>query len=246
MLEATKQKRFDQLFYHYNALYLIRRHFRFFGSAGQLEPPGYAGKPLLYIMNHSSWWDGLLAYHAARMLTGGDHYFMMEEKQLRKYAFFRKLGAYSIDASRPGEVSASMRYSAGLLQAGGRVWIYPEGEIRPLEQRPLMLKSGVGLLLRLCPEAVVVPVTLYHGLFQHSKPEATLLVGKPMHRSWKALHRDDIRDQLQGMLEGQLDAHRRMVQEQGGHVPELFAPLMKSGRSTNEWFDAVLGKRGKL
>lgn len=69
-------------------------------------------------MNHSSWWDGLLAYHAAGKLPGKRHYFMMEEEQLRKYAFFRKLGAYSINPGSPGDARASLRYTAGLLEAG--------------------------------------------------------------------------------------------------------------------------------
>ncbi|KGE20352.1 lysophospholipid acyltransferase family protein [Paenibacillus wynnii] len=244
MLEATKHRSFDKLFYRYNSLYLIRRHFRYFGAAGELKPKSAEGRPLLYIMNHSSWWDGLLAYHAARTLTNSEHYFMMEEEQLSKYMFFRKLGVYSINRSRTGDISASLRYTARVLREGGSVWMYPEGEIQPLEHRPLTLKPGVALVLRLCPEAVVVPVTLYHGLFRHSKPEATLLAGDPLIHSWKEMDRGSIAKLLQCALGEQVNVHREMMVNNGGYIPEPFLPLIKQGKSTNEWFDALLG-RGK-
>lgn len=242
MLEAAKHKGFDQLFYHYNRIYLIRRYFRYFGVAGQLQPQSTEGRPILYIMNHSSWWDGLLAYHAARTLTSGEHYFMMEEEQLRKYPFFRKLGAYSINRHSTGDISAALRYTAKLLRAGGSVWMYPQGEIQPLEHRPLILKEGAGLVLRLCPEAVVVPVTLYHGLFMHSKPEATIWVGPALTRPWKDMDRNSIGGELKVMLEQQLDHHRRLMLTNGGHPPNDFIPVMKQGKSINEWFDAVRGR----
>lgn len=245
MLEAIKHRGFDKLFYLYNSLYLIRRHFRSFGVLGELVPKSKSleGRPVLYIMNHSSWWDGLLAYHAARTLTKGEHYFMMDEEQLLKYDFFRKLGAYSINRHHTGDISASLRYTAKLLRNKGSVWMYPEGEIQPLEHRPLILKEGVSLVLRHCPEAVVVPVTLYHGLFRHPKPEATLLAGEPLVEAWKEMERRSIGMQLQSVLGKQLNDHRQKVIDNGGFMPSDFVPLMKQGRSTQEWFDAVFGRR---
>ncbi|MEK4477467.1 lysophospholipid acyltransferase family protein [Paenibacillus sp. FSL R7-0048] len=239
MLEAVKHKGFDKLFYHYNRLYLIQRHFRYVGVAGQLQPKSAGDRPILYIMNHSSWWDGLLAYHAARTMTSREHFFMMEEEQLRKYAFFRKLGAYSINRHNTGDISASLRYTSRLLHKRGNIWIYPEGEIRPLEHRPLKLQAGVGLVLRLCPEALVVPVTLYHGLFRHSKPEATLLAGNAISHPWRDMDRNNIIKELQAVLREQLDHHRLMMVNNGGYIPGGFTPLMKQGKSINEWFDAV-------
>ncbi|MCL6601932.1 MAG: lysophospholipid acyltransferase family protein [Paenibacillus sp.] len=245
MLEAAKHRNFDKLFHRYNSLYLIRRHFRYFGAAGELKPQSTENRPLLYIMNHSSWWDGLLAYHAARTLTDSEHFFMMEEEQLLKYKFFRKIGAYSINRERTGDISASLRYTARVLRQCGSVWMYPEGEIQPLEHRPLILKPGAALVLRLCPEAAIVPVTLYHGLFRHSKPEATLVAGEPLLHRWKGMDRDSIGRELQSVLEEQLNTHRKLMVNNGGYMPEQFRPLIKPGRSTNEWFDALLGRGRK-
>ncbi|MEK3900476.1 lysophospholipid acyltransferase family protein [Paenibacillus sp. FSL R7-0179] len=239
MLEAVPSGRFDWLFYRYNSMYLLRRHFHFIGISGELQPAAAAGRGILYLMNHSSWWDGLLAYHAVGKLPGKRHYFMMEEEQLRKYAFFRKLGAYSIDPGSPGDARASLRYTAGLLEAGESVWMYPEGEIRPLEQRPLSLKEGASLALRLSPRAAVVPVTLYHGLFRHTKPEATLLAGAPLLLPWAEMDRSAIARLLETVLGGQLESHRCKVLNHQGYMPDEFRPLLRRGRSTNEWLDLL-------
>ncbi|WNS42607.1 lysophospholipid acyltransferase family protein [Paenibacillus sp. MMS20-IR301] len=239
MLEAAKSGSFDRLFYRYNSLYLLRRHFHSIGISGELQPPAAAGRGIFYLMNHSSWWDGLLAYHAAGKLPGSRHYFMMEEEQLRKYAFFRRLGAYSINPGSPGDSRASLRYTAGLLQAGERVWMYPEGEILPLEHRPLSLKEGAALVLRLSPQAAVVPVTLYHGLFRHTKPEATLLAGDPLIFPWAGMERADIARRLEAVLSEQLEAHRSRIVNNRGYMPAEFKPLLRKGRSTHEWYDLL-------
>lgn len=242
MLQAAKSQSFDKWFFRYNSFYLLRRHFHFFGASGELEPLAAGNRPVLYLMNHSSWWDGLLAYHAAGKLTRGRHYYMMEEEQLIKYAFFRKLGAYSINRNSPGDVSASLRYTARMLREGGSVWMYPEGEILPLEHRPLILKEGAALVLRLCPEAIVVPVTLYHGLFRHSKPEATLLAGAPLLHSWREMDRRSIVKVLEDVLAEQLQEHRELILRHKGDMPVCFRPLIGTGRSVNEWLDMMRGR----
>lgn len=246
MLKDVKGRSFDRLFYRYNAWYLLRRYFRFFGIVGSLSPEAAGNRPLLYLMNHSSWWDGLLAYHAARTLTEGKHYFMMEEAQLEKYRFFRRLGAYSINPSRSADVLSSLRYTAGLLREGGRVWMYPQGEIRPLDERPVGLKQGAALVLRLCPDAAVVPVTLYHGLYLHSKPEAVLLAGEPLMEDWKEQDRREIGEILERTLNRQLEQHRRLILDSGGDFQGRFRPLIRQGESVNERFDRFFGFRRSL
>ncbi|MFP4975432.1 lysophospholipid acyltransferase family protein [Paenibacillus sp. CN-4] len=245
MLAAAKSRTFDNLFYLYNSRYLLQRNFRYVGAAGDLSPDEAAGRPILYVMNHSSWWDGLLAYHAARTLTQRDHYFMMEEAQLKKYAFFRKIGAYSIDRHRSSSTAASLKYTASLLKGGGSVWMFPEGEIRRLGAAPLEFQSGAGFVLRLCPEAAVVPVTLVHGLFLHSKPEAVLLAGPPILKPWSELDRKTIAEMLQSALQTQLDGHLHEVRQSENGLPAGCTPLIRTGQSVNERYDAFRLRRAK-
>lgn len=240
MLQADKSAAFQRLFDGYNRHYLLKKHFRSIALSGQLD---YAAsdleleRPVLYIMNHSSWWDGLLVYHAIRRQSAGNHYMMMEEEQLQKYRFFRKLGAFSINKLNPGSLKSTLRYTEQLLHSGGRVWMFPQGELLPLEQRPVEFRRGVGYLLQRCPDTVVIPVTLYHGLFLGTKPDAFMKVGIPVTEPWHSMESSAAAELLRSSLETQLNQHKAEILEAGGETPRGYVPLLKTGRSTSEIYD---------
>lgn len=225
MLTATKSHWFNAIFSRYNEWYLIRRKFRSFHIRGELDPVSSKSESLLYIMNHSSWWDGLMMYFATQKRSIGDHYMMMEQRQLEKYAFFRKVGAYSINRDHPGDIRASFRYTSELLKAGKRPWMFPQGAIFHLENRPMVFQPGVGLLLRQNPEVSVVPVTLYHGLYQYAKPDVTMLVGKPVKLRWNDMSNKEISLLLEEKLQSQLDGHRSDVITSQEGIPEGYKSL---------------------
>lgn len=251
MIPAAKSKPFNQLFYLYNQYYLLRRRFRSFTLSGTLDPQfdSVSGStidpnwPVLYFMNHSSWWDGLLLYHASRRTSTGDHYVMMEERQLQQYAFFRKLGAYSINKESASAIRKTMQYTTGLLQSGKRVWIFPQGEILHQDARPIRFRPGIGLLLRRSPQTLAVPVTLCHGMVQHDMPEVSMLAGPPLMEDWHVWKSEEIAARLGGVLEQQLDEHKsELVRIGQGSLPGAVS-LIRNGKSTSEKYDAAR-KRG--
>jgi 1-acyl-sn-glycerol-3-phosphate acyltransferase len=237
MIPAGKSAPFEMIFRKYNEWYLIRRNFHSLTMTGSLDalPPQ---QPVIYIMNHSSWWDGLLAYHAYNRASVGDHYMMMEERQLKRYDFFRKLGAFSIEKDSPGEVRQSMRYAAGLLTQGKRIWLFPQGEIRHLETRPLTFRPGIGLLLRQSPpETAVIPVSLHYGLYQQPRLQASLHIGEPIFHHWKKIGSNDCAEMLEHMLTTQLDQQRQqLILSKEGYVPDE-VHLIRPKRTTDEKFD---------
>nr|WP_145404442.1 lysophospholipid acyltransferase family protein [Paenibacillus xylanexedens] len=247
MIRAVKSKAFERIFTLYNHYYLLRRRFRSFTLSGSLDPqvldgngrllPMAPDQPVVYFMNHSSWWDGLLLYHAAKQTSRGDHYVMMEEQQLRQYAFFRKLGAYSINKDSSSGVRTSLQYTNELLAAGKRVWIFPQGEILHQEARPIQFRPGIGLVLRRFPQAVAVPVTLCHGMVQHDLPEISMQAGSPIVGDWRAWKSEEIAERLGRVLEQQLDEHRAALIRLGqGSLPDAY-PLIRGTRSTSEKYD---------
>lgn len=236
MIEADKSRSFDRLFGKYNEAYLLRKHFHFVGLGGELDP--YPDRSILYVMNHSSWWDGLVVYQAFRTRSAGDHYVMMDEAQMQHYRFFRKLGAFSIDKNTPQSMVASLRYTISLLNAGKRVWIFPQGDIHHLEERPLLLKDGAAHVLKHCPGTVVVPVTAYYSLFHHQKAEVTLLAGSPITATWNEFPKHAITSRLQAVLERQLDEHRSQSISGEVYSGDHFEKLVKGGHSTSEAFTA--------
>ncbi|MCP1137374.1 lysophospholipid acyltransferase family protein [Paenibacillus polysaccharolyticus] len=251
MIRAVKSKAFDRVFSLYNHYYLLRRRFRSFTLSGSLDPhildrkrldgvlPIAPDQPVVYFMNHSSWWDGLLLYHAAKQTSRGDHYVMMEERQLRQYAFFRKLGAYSINKDSASGVRTSLQYTNELLAAGKRVWIFPQGEILHQEARPIQFRPGIGLVLRRFPQAIAVPVTLCHGMVQHDLPEISMKAGLPIVEDWKTWKSEEIAHRLGCVLEQQLNDHRATLIRLGqGSLPDA-QPLIRGIRSTSEKYDAA-------
>lgn len=251
MIRAVKSKTFDRVFSLYNHYYLLRRRFRSFTLSGSLDPlvaygpeggdakPMAPDQPVVYFMNHSSWWDGLLLYHAAKQTSRGDHYVMMEERQLRQYAFFRKLGAYSINKDSASGVRASLQYTNELLASGKRVWIFPQGEILHQEARPIQFRPGIGLVLRRFPQAIAVPVTLCHGMVQHDLPEISMKAGLPIVEDWKTWKSEEIAHRLGCVLEQQLNDHRATLIRLGqGSLPDA-QPLIRVMRSTSEKYDTA-------
>ncbi|WP_433922042.1 lysophospholipid acyltransferase family protein [Paenibacillus taichungensis] len=246
MIRAVKSKPFNRIFSLYNHYYLLRRRFRSFTLSGSLDPllpntgsPMEPDQPVIYFMNHSSWWDGLLLYHASQQTSRGDHYVMMEEEQLRQYAFFRKLGAYSINKEDASGIRTSLQYTTELLHSGKRVWIFPQGEILHQDARPIEFRPGIGLLLRRSPRAIAVPVTLCHGMVQHDLPEVSMQVGTPLIEEWKAWKSEEIATRLSRVLEKQLNDHKsELVRIGQGSLSGAF-PLIRHVRSTSEKYDAA-------
>lgn len=248
MLSARPSRLFDKLFSLYNRHYLLRRHFHGLMCLGEPEAPG--GGPVLYMMNHCSWWDGLVLYDATRHFSPEWQYVMMDGAQLRKYAFFRRFGAFGIDRSSGISIARALRYTAGLLHEGKSVWMFPQGAIRHQEERPLRLQDGIGYVLRQCPHAVVRPVTVYYSLCARQKPDVSLWFGERVRADWPQLEREQAAALLEKVMERQLDEHRRLVVQAGelglagveAANGERFVPLLSAGRSTSEAFDRWRGR----
>ncbi|GFZ79387.1 glycerol acyltransferase [Paenibacillus marchantiophytorum] len=237
MIASDTSRWFKWLFSHYNERYLLQRHFHAIDTVGDIDPAP-PGRPVLYMMNHSSWWDGLIVYQAIVRASKREHFMMMDEKQMSRYRFFRKIGAFSIDKSSYRGVIESLHYSEQLLKQGHSVWLFPQGDIQHLEHRPLQFQNGIGYLLERCPEAIVQPVTAYYSLGLHQKAEVSLLFGMQIEHDWLLESRKLRNAMLRARLEQQLDDHRNLVIRTNGGAIVGARSLLQTTRSTNEKYDA--------
>ncbi len=153
----------------------FRSSFRGLWVRGEL-PPGDTAR-LVYV-NHSNWWDGFVL-HQLGLAAGWDGYCLMEERNLERYRFLSRLGAFSI---RPGEASSSLeslRYARELLhRPRAAVFLFPEGALRPFGAMPMKLQRGVELLGRLT-RAECLPVAVRYAFFEHERPDVLVEVGRP-------------------------------------------------------------------
>lgn len=167
MIQAKKSVLFEMGFNLYLTP-LIRSSFsRLLGDGVKAIPE----KPVLFIANHSSWWDGLVFFYLNRTIWHHDIHMMMHEKGLKKHSYFRFLGAFSINRNKPKEIITSLQYAEDLLKQGKSVVLFPQGDEFHLEKRPLSFQAGVAYLLEHCPEVPVIPLSFYYSFGHQQKPD---------------------------------------------------------------------------
>lgn len=178
LLEANKSRWFETLFAVYNRN-LFRRRFAALKVQGieNLQDRN-SDLPLVLYANHSSWWDGLVAFEIGRA-AGLDQFLMMEEKQLKQLFLFRRLGAFSVVRENPRESVRSINYAARILKEkpNRAVWIFPQGEILPNDARPLRFYGGLARILEKTERCRAAPVAMRYEFLGDFKPVAFAKIG---------------------------------------------------------------------
>lgn len=179
MIEARKSGWFERAFAVYNRN-LIARRFEGLRVAGLEHLRGRKrGVPLVLYANHSSWWDGLMAFQMGRA-CGLEQYAMMEERQLREYPFHRRLGAFGVARENAREAMRSVEYAGRLLKGTNRaLWIFPQGETLPNDARPLLLYTGAARIVERLKSADAAAVALRYEFLDDYRPEALARVAAP-------------------------------------------------------------------
>jgi len=121
---------------------LLRFRFdRFYLCSPFPEMKGH--KSLLITPNHFSWWDGFFIHLINRKKIKKPFYIMMLQSQLKRYWYFRHVGAFSIDPGNRKGVMESLNYCRSLLKKkDASVILFPQGEIEPYEKTDLSFFSG--------------------------------------------------------------------------------------------------------
>ena len=107
-------------------------------------------------------------------------YLMMLEDQLKRFWFFKKVGAYSVNSASISSLLTTVKYTRELLKHPDNLAvIYPQGTIEPFEKRPLTIKKGLKLFIEnMLNEIVVVPAAFKIQFFNEKKPSVIVRFGK--------------------------------------------------------------------
>ena len=167
-------------------------------SAIDADPSG-----MLFLANHSCWWDLFLVVHLNETIPV-DGYGMMEHFNMLRFGFFRRIGAFSVDRTDAASVRASLEYAAGLLKrprAG--VWLFPQGRMIGNDVRPLGFQPGLRALVRKAGRVRVVPVAFRFEFWQDERPEAFVRFGEP---EWvEKADASAVVERMEGRLTDELD-----------------------------------------
>lgn len=179
---AAKKSRLLRALLLFDTLRRMRRSFAAVRVAGLDEARALASSgPLLVVSNHTAWWDPLVALLVSERLLGADAYALMDAKNLRKLPFFRGIGAFGVDLDDAADGARAIRYAAKLLRGERKlVWIFPQGEERPVSQVPLGFRGGSAEIARVARGAKVLPVALRYEFGSTEKPSLYVSIGAPV------------------------------------------------------------------
>lgn len=162
---------------------LFRRSFhviRFSGAYAQLEKA--ESYPCILYSNHQTWWDGLLEWPVITHFRL-NHLLMMEEKNLRRFPFFRRVGVFGVDLDSRSGRSAGLLYAIRGLRDGAdrrTLILYPQGELLPSHEGWRPFQPGLEKILRAVPGSRAIPVAKHLRMGRYPKPEVILHFGAPV------------------------------------------------------------------
>lgn len=175
-IRASESRWFILLFDFYVRSLFFRRFKRVWISQ-EYQPD--SSSRTIYFLNHTSWWDGLIPLLLNQKQFRQKARAMMEDKQMKRHRFFRRIGAFSVNLEKKKALVASLRYAVDSLREPGRsLFIFPEGKIVPFSTALPEFEKGLSWIVRNCPEADVVPIGVYISHKNSDKPECYLKVGK--------------------------------------------------------------------
>ncbi len=173
---------------------------------------------VLLIANHTAWWDPMLAlWLTLAQVEHAASYGMMDAANLRRFRFFRWVGAFGVDRTSRRDGARASRYAIALLrQPGTAVWLFPQGAEQP-PHVPLRFEPGAAGIARRTPGVRVIPVAFVYVFEGDERPHAYVSIGDPMQPGVAA----DPRAQ-----EAAVDAERSRVARHLETRDEAFATLL--------------------
>ena len=201
--------------------------------------PTPAAGPLIFYLNHPSWWDGYMAHVLSRMVLGDrfQTFCMMDERELRRYRFFTWIGAFSVDRGDPRSAMRSVAYISRLLaeRPDRALAIFPQGEITPNDRRPLEIFPGVAHIARRAGGATLWPIALRYEFRGEQRPEAFIRTG-PAHRAPADVDTRSLTAEIGQRLTAACDALR---DELNDSRLETYHVLLRGRLGVNRVFDAL-------
>lgn len=159
-----------QKFFDFYGNYQISKHFHNHYIIGSYVENN---RPLLYISNHYSWWDGFWINKLNQNIFQRNMYFLMLESQLNKHSYFYKTGGIPINKSSRSLIN-SLNFAAEKLGSPhNALLIFPQGKIETLYKFKLTFEKGVYKILK--DKYENIDVILICNLIEYSSnPKPTL------------------------------------------------------------------------
>lgn len=169
------------VFAAYNRRYL-RRRFHSFRVLREAPAPQVGSRPLVFFLNHSSWWDPLICLALSQIFYKTRASFgPIDAAMLERYSFFKRLGFYGVEPNSLRGTRQFLRTTRAILSSSNHaVWITPQGKFMDVRERPLRLQAGLGALAIENPHAAFVPLAIEYPFWTEPRPEILVAFGEPI------------------------------------------------------------------
>jgi len=165
----ARESRFIISFFKWYTWYLLKRRFGsvYVRNGHKINRENSS----LYICNHHYWWDGLTPLVLNEFIFHQRARAVMEDKQMREFPFFSKIGAFSINRNNPKSALSSLKYGAEWLNIPNTcLFLYPEGKFS-LPSDSIQIESGVTKLMEWAPNCQLVNISMYISYQKTDKPD---------------------------------------------------------------------------
>ena len=160
----------------------VRKHFNAVRISRGGPFPELGDAPLLAYLNHPAWWDPMIGLvMATAFLPGRTHYAPIDDRELRRYRFFSRLGFFGV---APGTLAGarSLLNTGGqiLLKPGAVLWLTPQGRFADVREKPLRFMPGIGHLAVRMHRGALLPIAVEYPFWEERFPEALVRFGAPV------------------------------------------------------------------
>ncbi len=201
--------------------------------------------PIIFYLNHAYWWDGFWSQLLTETYFNQNLYIIIEYKQLVRYQFFTRLGAFSIVRENPREAIKTIKYATEKLtepsDKQNALWIFPQGVIEHIDKRPIKFFSGTAKIAELVLERLssiyLCSVVTRIDYIEEQKPElfisfhAPRVLTKATFPNPKLLTRE-----MEAETESHLDELKMHILNREFDAFEI---ILEGKRSVNRWFDSL-------
>jgi len=176
----------------------------FFSSIHWPTQQPHPQRPVLFIGNHQSWWDGILVFILHQKIWKRPFFAMMLFPELEKRRFLRFIGAFSIRKNHKS-ILESLHYSLELLEKPNSVLVFPQGRLESQFVSPLHLEKGILYLIKHLPtQAEIWALSIHYSMTDSIRAQCHIYVQplaartpQEVEAEWNAFHQSCIELQKQ-------------------------------------------------
>lgn len=133
-------------------------------------------KSILIIGNHTTWWDGFVAWQLNRRFFDKKYYVIMLEENLKKLPFFQKIGAFSIHPKSKSIVE-TLQISVELLQKNDTFLVFfPQGKLQSIYNDTFVFAKGVDKILNKSKQTQLIAYALFWDFAANEKPYLSVYI----------------------------------------------------------------------